>query len=143
MLVCRILGRVVCGTRMIVVHTGIGGLIGRFNAGVIYPAGLASAMLRGPPTGLVAGTSTRTVACAIGTITGAMVFQSSVITAIGNMMTPWHLNHAAFVTVFLTYASVGLAYAQIRLKKKLTPTTLLAGGFFYATFLVLVYTGTL
>ena len=80
---------------------------------------------------------------AIGNITGAMVFQSSVITAIGIMMTPWHLNHAAFVTVFLTYASVGLAYAQIRIKKKLTPTTLLAGGFFYALFLVLVYTGKL
>ena len=80
---------------------------------------------------------------AIGNITGAMVFQSSVITAIGIMMTPWQLNHAAFVTVFLTYASVGLAYAQIRLKKELTPKTLLAGGFFYASFLVLVYTGRL
>jgi cation:H+ antiporter len=80
---------------------------------------------------------------AIGNITGAMVFQSSVITAIGIMMTPWQLNHAAFVTVLLTYASIGLAYAQIRLKKVLTPKTLLAGGFFYALFLVLVYTGKL
>jgi cation:H+ antiporter len=80
---------------------------------------------------------------AIGNITGAMVFQSSIITAIGIMMTPWHLNHAAFLTVLLTYASVGLAYAQIRIKKTLTPTTLLAGGVFYASFLVLVYTGRL
>jgi len=80
---------------------------------------------------------------AIGNITGAMVFQSSVITAIGIMMTPWQLNHAAFVTVLLTYASIGLAYAQIRLKKVLTPMTLLAGGFFYALFLVLVYSGKL
>jgi cation:H+ antiporter len=80
---------------------------------------------------------------AIGNITGAMVFQSSVITAIGILMTPWQLNHAAFVTVLLTYASIGLAYAQIRLKKVLTPMTLLAGGFFYALFLALVYTGKL
>jgi cation:H+ antiporter len=80
---------------------------------------------------------------AIGNITGAMVFQSSVITAIGIMMTPWQLNHAAFMTVLLTYSSIGLAYAQIRLKKVLTPQTLLAGGFFYALFLVLVYTGKL
>ena len=80
---------------------------------------------------------------AIGNITGAMVFQSSVITAIGIMMTPWQLNHAAFVTVVLTFASVSLAYTQIRLKKKLTPTTLLAGGFFYALFLVLISTGKL
>jgi cation:H+ antiporter len=80
---------------------------------------------------------------AIGNITGAMVFQSSVITAIGIMMTPWQLNHAAFVTVLLTFASVGMAYAQIRIKKTLTPATLLAGGFFYALFLALVYTGRL
>jgi len=59
------------------------------------------------------------------------------------MMTPWQLNHAAFLTVLLTYASIGLAYAQIRLKKVLTPQTLLAGGFFYALFLVLVFTGKL
>ncbi len=80
---------------------------------------------------------------AIGNITGAMVFQSSVITAIGIMMTKWELTHAAFVTVLLTFASVGLAYAQIRLKKTLTPSTLLAGGLFYALFLVLVFTGAL
>lgn len=78
---------------------------------------------------------------AIGNITGAMVFQSSVITAIGIMMTPWQLNHAALVTVLLTYASVGLAYAQIRLKRSLTPFTLLAGGLFYALFLAFIPTG--
>jgi len=80
---------------------------------------------------------------AMGNITGAMVFQSSVITAIGIMMTEWHLTHAAFLTVFLTFASVGLAYTQLRLKKTLTPTTLLAGGLFYGIFLVLVYSGQL
>lgn len=76
---------------------------------------------------------------AIGNITGAMVFQSSVITAIGIMMTPWQLSRAAFVTVLLTYASIGLAYAQLRIKRALTPATLLAGGFFYFLFLLLVY----
>ncbi|GFO60081.1 membrane protein [Geomonas silvestris] len=80
---------------------------------------------------------------AIGNITGAMVFQSSVITAIGIMMTPWQLNHAAFVTVLLTFASIGLAYAQLRIKRALTPVTLLAGGLFYALFLVLIYLGKL
>jgi cation:H+ antiporter len=80
---------------------------------------------------------------AIGNVTGAMVFQSSVITAIGIIMTPWKLGGAAFATVFLTFASVGLAYAQIRLKKSLTPSTLLAGGLFYAIFVALVFTGRL
>ncbi len=78
---------------------------------------------------------------AIGNITGAMVFQGSVITAMGIMMTGWELTHAAFITALLTFASVGLAYGQIKMKKTLTPSTLLAGGVFYFMFLFLVLTG--
>lgn len=78
---------------------------------------------------------------AIGNITGAMVFQGSVITAIGIMMTDWHLNSAALLTVALTFASVGMAYLQIRIKKHLTPGTLLVGGGFYLAFILLVVTG--
>lgn len=78
---------------------------------------------------------------AIGNITGAMVFQSSVITAIGIMMTDWHLNLAALLTVALTFASVVIAYLQIRLKRHLTPGTLLVGGAFYLVFLWLIFTG--
>ena len=78
---------------------------------------------------------------AIGNVTGAMVFQGSIITAIGIMMTDWQLNTAALLTVALTFASVGMAYLQIRIKKHLTPGTLLVGGFFYFVFLVLIFTG--
>lgn len=78
---------------------------------------------------------------AIGNITGAMVFQGSVITAIGIMMTEWRLNAAALLTVALTFASVGMAYLQIRWKRHLTPGTLLVGGGFYFMFLVLIFTG--
>jgi len=78
---------------------------------------------------------------AIGNITGAMVFQSSVITAIGIMMTDWHLNTAALLTVALTFASVGIAYLQIRFKRHLTPGTLLVGGIFYSAFIVLIIAG--
>jgi cation:H+ antiporter len=78
---------------------------------------------------------------AIGNITGAMVFQGSVITAIGIMMTEWRLNTAALLTVALTFASVGMAYLQIRMKRHLTPGTLLVGGVFYMAFVVLVMTG--
>ena len=78
---------------------------------------------------------------AIGNVTGAMVFQGSLITAIGIMMTEWQLNHAALLTVLLTFASVGMAYCQIRWKRHLTPGTLLAGGAFYFIFIVLVATG--
>jgi len=78
---------------------------------------------------------------AIGNVTGAMVFQGSMITAIGIMMTDWQLNTAALLTVALTFASVGMAYLQIRWKKHLTPGTLLVGGVFYFAFLVLIFTG--
>ena len=78
---------------------------------------------------------------AMGNITGAMVFQGSMITAIGIMMTDWKLNTAALLTVGLTFASVGMAYLQIRWKKHLTPGTLLAGGAFYFIFLLLIFTG--
>ena len=78
---------------------------------------------------------------AIGNITGAMVFQGSVITAIGIMMTDWQLNAAAYITVALTFASVGMAYLQIRWKRHLTPGTLLIGGVFYLAFIVLVMMG--
>jgi cation:H+ antiporter len=78
---------------------------------------------------------------AIGNVTGAMVFQGSVITAIGILMTDWQLNTAAYLTVALTFASVVMAYLQIRIRKHLTPGTLLAGGAFYFIFLVLIITG--
>ena len=78
---------------------------------------------------------------AIGNVTGAMVFQGSIITAIGIMMTDWQLNSAALLTVALTFASVGIAYLQIRIKKHLTPGTLLVGGVFYLAFLMLIFTG--
>jgi cation:H+ antiporter len=80
---------------------------------------------------------------AIGNITGAMVFQGSVITAIGIMMTDWQLNVAAYITVALTFASVGMAYLQIRWKRHLTPGTLLVGGMFYLAFIVMVFSGTI
>ncbi|MGB9081493.1 MAG: hypothetical protein WCD00_09340 [Desulfuromonadaceae bacterium] len=78
---------------------------------------------------------------AIGNVTGAMVFQGSIITAIGILMTDWQLNTAALLTVALTFASVGMAYLQIRIKKHLTPGTLLVGGAFYFMFLVLIFIG--
>lgn len=80
---------------------------------------------------------------AIGNITGAMVFQGSVITAIGIMMTEWKLNAAALITVALTFGSVGMAYVQIRWKKHLTPGTLLAGGAFYFLFIIYIFLGEL
>jgi cation:H+ antiporter len=78
---------------------------------------------------------------ALGNITGAMVFQSSLITALGILLTEWKLTNAAFLTALLTLSSTMLAYWQIRWKNRLTPSTLLAGGAFYVAFIVLIFTG--
>ncbi len=78
---------------------------------------------------------------AIGNITGAMVFQGAVITAIGIMMTEWRLDATALTTVGITFASVGLAYCQIRWKRHLTPGTLLVGGVFYLAFIAFIAMG--
>jgi len=80
---------------------------------------------------------------AIGNINGAMVFQGSVITAIGILLTEWDLTFPAFATVILTFASVGLVYWQIRKKHDLTPYTLVAGGFFYLIFMVMMFMGSI
>jgi len=78
---------------------------------------------------------------AIGNITGAMVFQGGVITAIGILMTEWRLDATALTTVGITFASVGLAYCQIRWKRHLTPGTLLLGGIFYLAFIGFIVLG--
>ena len=75
---------------------------------------------------------------ALGNITGAMVFQSSVIPAIGMILTPWELTPAAMLSAFLAlFSGVGL-YVRIRQKGCLTPDMLAAGGLYYILFLILV-----
>lgn len=77
---------------------------------------------------------------ALGNITGAMVFQSSLIPALGIALTPWNLTLGAVFSAILALASASLVYWQVRAKKYLTPGILMVGGAFYAVFLVLVLT---
>jgi cation:H+ antiporter len=76
---------------------------------------------------------------AMGNITGAMVFQSCIPTAVGLALTPWVLSIEAFVNVIIVYMSVGVVYLNIvRNKGVLCPSALLTGGFFYLLYLVYV-----
>lgn len=74
---------------------------------------------------------------ALGNITGAMVFQSCIPTAIGLTMTPWVLsNHEAQLSVGLCLASTLMIYfTSWRWPKKL-PFALLTSGFFYLVFVI-------
>ncbi|MDN5346791.1 MAG: cation:H+ antiporter [Clostridia bacterium] len=78
---------------------------------------------------------------ALGNITGAMVFQSSLLPALGIVMTSWELTLGALISAVLAILSAGLVYFQIYRKKYLTPYILLGGGAFYSVFLILVFGG--
>ncbi|MEA4923879.1 MAG: sodium:calcium antiporter [Syntrophomonadaceae bacterium] len=78
---------------------------------------------------------------ALGNITGAMVFQSSLIPALGIFLTDWHLNSGAFVSAVLTLASAALLFTQLIRQKHVTAPMLLLCGFFYGIFLFAVFNG--
>ncbi len=78
---------------------------------------------------------------ALGNITGAMVFQSSLIPAIGIFLTDWQLSGGALVSAVLALISTGLLFVELRIKKHVSAWMLLIGGAFYALFLVGVFNG--
>jgi len=78
---------------------------------------------------------------AMGNITGAMVFQSSVIPALGIALTPWILEPLALVSALLVLISAAVQYLFLLENKKLFPAGLLLGGVFYAVFMFLVVRG--
>jgi len=78
---------------------------------------------------------------ALGNITGAMVFQSSLIPALGIALTDWNLTIGALISAVLALVSSLLIYYQLKLRDVLTPYTLLVGGGFYLVFVALVFIG--
>jgi len=78
---------------------------------------------------------------ALGNITGAMVFQSSLIPALGIFMTDWQLNSGAYMSAILTLASAALLYTQLIKKKHVSASMLLLCGVFYVLFLFAVFKG--
>lgn len=78
---------------------------------------------------------------ALGNITGAMVFQSSLIPALGIALTDWNLTTGALISAGLALGSAFLVYTQLKRKHYLTPSTLMVGGGFYVVFVILVVAG--
>jgi cation:H+ antiporter len=73
---------------------------------------------------------------ALGNITGAMVFQSSVPVALGLAFTQWSLNAINILCVALSLAGGAYLYFLLRLKKPIEGEYLLVGGALYAVFVV-------
>jgi len=80
---------------------------------------------------------------ALGNISGAMVFQSSVIPAIGILLTDWVLEPLALYSAGLALVAAVFQYMGLRSKNGLRPAHLLFGGLFYSCFIVVVITGIL
>ncbi|MBI2846918.1 MAG: sodium:calcium antiporter [Chloroflexi bacterium] len=75
---------------------------------------------------------------AMGNITGAMVFQSSIPVAIGLIFTSWELSAPALASAALALLSGGASYIMIRLRHTLSPYLMLSGGLFYGLFIFYV-----
>ncbi|HEX2923306.1 MAG TPA: sodium:calcium antiporter [Chloroflexota bacterium] len=71
---------------------------------------------------------------ALGNITGAMVFQSCILPAIGIMLTPWELTTPSLVAAGLGLVSVGAAYVQLRVRGNLHYRHLIGMGLLYLGF---------
>ncbi|MGQ9454881.1 MAG: sodium:calcium antiporter [Armatimonadota bacterium] len=76
---------------------------------------------------------------ALGNITGAMVFQSSILPAVGIFATPWHLDAQALGSIVVALLASFVAWAEMTIRKRLSPFSLLAGGFFYLLYPVFVF----
>jgi len=76
---------------------------------------------------------------AIGNISGAMVFQSCIPVALGISATHWQLEEKSLVCVLLALLSALTVYIYIKIKKSLSPVPLLAGGLYYAAFILYLF----
>ncbi|MGF7185109.1 cation:H+ antiporter [Desulfitispora alkaliphila] len=77
---------------------------------------------------------------AMGNITGAMVFQSSLIPALGITMTKWELTNIALVSASFAILSASVLLLSLKLKGKLTAKYLLMGIPLYILFVIIVLT---
>ena len=79
---------------------------------------------------------------ALGNITGAMVFQSSVIPAIGIALTPWQLTPVALLSAVLTVISALVTYLLIKYRGYLDSRIIVCtGGAFYGGYVFAILIG--
>lgn len=76
---------------------------------------------------------------ALGNITGAMVFQSSVIPAIGIALTPWVLEPLALWSALLALGSGFILFNVLRQRGRILPINLIASGGFYLLFVLTLF----
>jgi len=80
---------------------------------------------------------------ALGNITGAMVFQSSILPAIGIIMTDWKLEPLPMLSAVIALAAVTFHFCGLKGKNGLRISHLLLSGLFYLAFIVVAVSGIL
>lgn len=75
---------------------------------------------------------------AVGNITGAMVFQGSLLPAIGIFLTPWTTNLTVTTSSVITLLAGGWLYLLVAGKIKITPPLLIVNGVLYLLFVFIV-----
>jgi len=75
---------------------------------------------------------------AVGNITGAMVFQATFPVSLGLLCTDWALSGLSLISAVLALLSALVVLADISIRKKLSPVTLLLSGLFYAVYAILI-----
>ena len=79
---------------------------------------------------------------ALGNITGAMMFQASILPAIGILLTDWSLTSlGTIISSLIAIASAALLLYELNTKKHMTVKMLLTCGMFYFLFILLVCIG--
>lgn len=68
---------------------------------------------------------------ALGNITGAMVFQSTLVPALGIWLTPWQLTPEALMTGCLTLAAAAYIFGMFRMQGALIPAILMSASTLY------------
>jgi cation:H+ antiporter len=79
---------------------------------------------------------------ALGNITGAMVFQSTLPVAFGIVFTEWRINAeyiSAFAQAALAIVAAAILFGSMVWQKKLTVNALLFAGIWYAVWIILVF----
>lgn len=78
---------------------------------------------------------------AVGNITGAMVFQSTIPVALGVSMTSWTLGPEGLISAGLAVTAALIYYLSVRFKKALPTKVLLIGAVFYIGYVVYILAG--
>ena len=129
----------ILGGRLNLGQAAVGSVLAAGSAGL--PAGLVALVLAPLATELpekinsVIWVRDGKDTLALGNITGAMVFQSTVPVTFGVLFTRWELEPLSFFSVVLALVSAGFIYFELRRRKTLQSWQLMLGGLFYLVFL--------